>query len=162
MSASAVLLATGFFLSRAVERHFVESDRHELPFLTEAYALTIDGIEKRLRSYGMRTYTQGEIRTTIAQAEIDAYFRNDPDAALAAAKKLGATLTLSGMISSQRGINPVIGINEVAVNMGFVLLAGKRSLADQLCDINGDPGNRRDDGRKAGAVGRVVCPGGKI
>lgn len=94
------------------------------------YSLHFNGIEKRLRSYGMRTYSQGEIRKMIAQAEIDAYFRNDPDAALAAAKKLGATLTLGGMISSQRGINPVLGINEVAVNMGFVLLAGKRSLAE--------------------------------
>jgi hypothetical protein len=34
------------------------------------------------------------------------------------------------MISSQRGINPVLGINEVAVNMGFLLLAGNRSLAE--------------------------------
>ncbi len=94
------------------------------------YSLHFDGIEKRLRSYGMRTYSQAEIRKIIAQAEIDAHFRNDPDAALAAAKKLGATLTLRGMISSQRGVNPVLGINEVAVNMGFSLLAGSRSLAD--------------------------------
>jgi hypothetical protein len=94
------------------------------------YSLHFNGIEKRLRSYGMRTYSQAEIRKMIAQAEIDAHFRNDPDAALAAAKKLGATLTLRGMISSQRGINPVLGINEVAVNMGFLLLAGNRSLAE--------------------------------
>ena len=94
------------------------------------YSLHFNGIEQRLRGYGMRTYSQAEIRKMIAQAEIDAHFRNDPDAALAAAKKLGATLTLRGMISSQRGINPVLGINEVAVNMGFVLLAGSRSLAE--------------------------------
>jgi hypothetical protein len=94
------------------------------------YSLHFNGIEKRLRGYGMRTYSQAEIRKIIAQAEIDAHFRNDPDAALSAAKKLGATLTLRGMISSLRGINPVLGINEVAVNMGFVLLAGSRSLAE--------------------------------
>ena len=94
------------------------------------YSLHFNGIEKRLRSYGMRTYSQAEIRKMIAQAEIDAYFRNDPDAALAAAKKLGATLSLRGMISSQRGINPVLGINEVAVNMGFDLLAGRTLLAE--------------------------------
>jgi hypothetical protein len=94
------------------------------------YSLHFNGIERRLRGYGMRTYSQAEIRKMIAQAEIDAHFRNDPDAALAAAKKLGATLTLSGMISSQRAINPVLGINEVAINMGFSLLAGKRSLAE--------------------------------
>lgn len=94
------------------------------------YSLHFNGIEKRLRGYGMRTYSQAEIKRQIAQAEIDAHFRNDPDAALAAAKKLGATLILRGMISSQRGINPVLQINEVAVNMGFSLQAGGKSLAD--------------------------------
>jgi len=94
------------------------------------YSLHFNGIDKRLRSYGMRTFSQAEIKRQIAQAEIDAHFRNDPDAALAASKKLGASLTLRGMISSQRGINPVLGINEVAVNLGFLLLAGSKSLAD--------------------------------
>jgi hypothetical protein len=94
------------------------------------YSLHFNGIEKRLNSYGMRTYSQAEIRKMIAQAEIDAHFRNDPDAALAAAKKLGATLTLRGMISSQRNINPVLKINEVAVNMGFDLAAGRQPLAE--------------------------------
>jgi hypothetical protein len=94
------------------------------------YSLHFNGIEKRLRGYGMRTYSQAEIKKQVAQAEIDAHFRNDPDAALAAAKKLGATLILRGMISSQRGINPVLKINEVAVNMGFSLQAGARSLAE--------------------------------
>ncbi len=94
------------------------------------YSLHFNGIEKRLRSYGMRIFSQAEIRKQIAQAEIDAHFRNDPDAALAAAKKLGATLSLRGMISSQHGINPVLKINEVAINMGFSLLAGRQALAD--------------------------------
>lgn len=94
------------------------------------YSLHFNGIEKRLRSHGMRIYSQAEIKRQIAQAEIDAHFRNDPDAALAAAKKLGATLVLRGMISSQRGINPVLKINEVAVNMGFSLQAGGKSLAE--------------------------------
>ena len=44
----------------------------------------------------MRTYTPEEIRAQIAQAEIDAYFRNDPDAALAASKQLGASFMLRG------------------------------------------------------------------
>ncbi|MDP2793212.1 MAG: hypothetical protein Q8O25_03875 [Sulfurisoma sp.] len=94
------------------------------------YSLHFNGIEKRLRGHGMRTYSQAEIKKQIAQAEIDAHFRNDPDAALAAAKKLGATLILRGMIGSQHGINPVLKINEVAVNMGFALQAGGKSLAD--------------------------------
>jgi hypothetical protein len=94
------------------------------------YSLHFNGIEKRLRSYGMRTFSQSEIKKQVAQAEIDAHFRNDPDAALAAAKKLGATLSLRGMISSQRDVNPVLKINEVSVNMGFSLTAGQKSLAD--------------------------------
>jgi hypothetical protein len=94
------------------------------------YSLHFNGVEKRLRSYGMRTFSQAEIKKQIAQAEIEAHFRNDPDAALAASKKLGATLVLRGMISSQRGINPVLGINEVAVNMGFNLAAGQKALAE--------------------------------
>lgn len=94
------------------------------------YSLHFNGIEQRLRAYGMRIYSQAEIKQQIAQAEIDAHFRNDPDAALAAAKKLGATLSLRGMIAAQRDINPVLKINEVSVNMGFNLAAGKKSLAD--------------------------------
>ncbi len=57
---------------------------------------------------GLRTYTPEEIRKQIAQAEIDAYFRNDPDAALAAAKRLGASFVLRGLISSQAVPNPVM------------------------------------------------------
>ena len=69
----------------------------------------------------MQTYTPEEIRKQIAQAEIDAYFRNDPDAALAAAKRLGASFVLRGLISSQATRNPVIAVNQVSVNMGFTL-----------------------------------------
>lgn len=94
------------------------------------YSLHFNGIEKRLRAYGMRIYSQAEIKRQIAQAEIDAHFKNDPDAALAASKKLGATLSLRGMIASQRDVNPVLKINEVAVNMGFNLAAGQKALAD--------------------------------
>jgi hypothetical protein len=94
------------------------------------YSLHFNGIEQRLRTYGMRTFSQAEIKKQVAQAEIDAHFKNDPDAALAASRKLGATLSLRGMIAAQTGINPVLRINEVAVNMGFNLAAGQKSLAD--------------------------------
>lgn len=94
------------------------------------YSLHFNGIEQRLHTYGMRTFSQAEIKKRIAQAEIDAHFKNDPDAALAASKKLGASLSLRGMIASQRDINPVLKINEVSINMGFNLSAGKKTLAD--------------------------------
>ena len=86
------------------------------------YGMHFQGIDRRLQKYGMRTLSQEEIRKEVAQAEIDAHFRNDPDAALQAAQKHGASLTLRGVISSRRSINPMIGINEVYINMGFTLV----------------------------------------
>ena len=56
----------------------------------------------------MRTFTPEEIRAQIAQAEIDAYFKNNPDAALSAAKRLGASFILRGLISSEARMNPII------------------------------------------------------
>jgi hypothetical protein len=78
-------------------------------------------INKRLQALGLRTYTPEEIRGQIAQAEIDAYFRNDPDAALSASKRLGASFVLRGLISSQATPNPLMAVNQVSVNMGFTL-----------------------------------------
>jgi hypothetical protein len=78
-------------------------------------------INRRLQALGLRTYTPEEIRRQIAQAEIDAYFRNDPDAALSASRRLGASFVLRGLISSQATPNPLIAVNQVSVNMGFTL-----------------------------------------
>lgn len=86
------------------------------------YGMHFQGIDRRLQKYSMRTLSQAEIKKQVAQAEIDAHFRNDPDAALQASKKHGASLTLRGVISSRRGINPMLKINEVYVNMGFTLV----------------------------------------
>jgi len=78
-------------------------------------------INSRLRALGLRTYTPEEIRRQIAQAEIDAYFRNDPDAALSASKRLGANFVLRGLITSEAAPNPMIAVNQVAVTMKFTL-----------------------------------------
>jgi hypothetical protein len=78
-------------------------------------------IEKRLRSLGFMLYTPQQIKASIAQAEIDAYFKNDPDAALAASKKLGANFVLRGTISSRAGVNAVVQVNEVTVNIDMAL-----------------------------------------
>lgn len=87
------------------------------------YGQHFQAIDRRLQKQGMRTLSQEEIKKQVAQAEIDAHFRNDPDAALAAAQKHGASLTLRGVISSRRGVNPMLRINEVYINMGFALVA---------------------------------------
>jgi len=95
------------------------------------YGPHFQAINGRLRSLGLTTYTPEEIRAQIAQAEIDAYFRNDPDKALAAAKRLGASFVLRGLISSQSTMNPVMPVNQVSVNMGFTLSAADgRTIAD--------------------------------
>lgn len=86
------------------------------------YGLHFQAIDRRLQKQGMRTLSQEEIKKEVAQAEIDAHFRNDPDAALQAAQKHGASLTLRGVISSRRAINPILKINEVYINMGFTLV----------------------------------------
>jgi hypothetical protein len=95
------------------------------------YGTHFQAINTRLRALGLKTYTPEEIRRQIAQAEIDAYFRNDPDAALAASKKLGASFVLRGLISAQSGMNPLIAVNQVSINMDFTLYGSNgRVVAD--------------------------------
>jgi len=95
------------------------------------YGPHFQAINGRLRSLGLATYTPEEIRKQVAQAEIDAYFRNDPDAALAAAKRLGASFVLRGLISSEASRNAVIAVNQISVNMGFTLSGSNgRTISD--------------------------------
>ena len=93
-----------------------------------AFSPHFDAINARLQNLGLRTYTQEEIRKQVAQAEIDAYFKNNPDAALSAARRLAASYTLKGLISSRAMRNPMMPVNQVAVSMQFVLTGadGKR------------------------------------
>jgi hypothetical protein len=87
----------------------------------ENYGPHFEAINARLRALGLSTYTPEEIRGQIAQAEIDAYFRNDPDAALSASRRLAASFVLRGLIASEATRNPVMAVNQVAVNMKFTL-----------------------------------------
>ena len=89
----------------------------------ENYGPHYQAINQRLRALGLRTYTPEEIRRQIAQAEIDAHFRNDPDAALSASRRLGASFVLRGLISSQASSNPIMLVNQVSVTMDFALTA---------------------------------------
>ena len=88
------------------------------------YGPHFQAINSRLRSLGLHTFTPEDIRAQIAQAEIDAYFRNDPDAALNAAKKLGASFVLKGLITAQAVRNPMMPVNQVSVSMNFTLTGG--------------------------------------
>jgi hypothetical protein len=95
------------------------------------YGPHFQSINQRLRALGLKTYTPEEIKKQIAQAEIDAYFKGNPDAALSASRRLGASFVLRGLITSQATVNPVIRVNEVMVNLGFSLAdAGGRMISD--------------------------------
>ena len=97
----------------------------------ENYGPHFQLINGRLQALGLRTYTPEEIRRQIAQAEIDAYFKNNPDAALSAAKRLGANFVLRGLITSQATYNPNVRVNQVSVGMGFTLAAANgRTVAN--------------------------------
>jgi hypothetical protein len=85
------------------------------------YGLLFEVINSSLREIGLCTYTQEEITKQIAREEIRAAMNNDPDAALSAARRLGAQFILRGLISSRAQVNPVLNINEVFVNMSFTL-----------------------------------------
>jgi phenylpyruvate tautomerase PptA (4-oxalocrotonate tautomerase family) len=85
------------------------------------YGPHFEAINARLRSLGLKTFTPEEIRRQIAQAEIDAYFRNDPDAALAASKRLGASFVLRGLITATGTRSMVMAVNQVTVTMDFNL-----------------------------------------
>lgn len=80
----------------------------------ESYGPHYDVVSRRLRALGLATYVP-------TQAEIDTYFRNDPGAALSAAKRLGASFVLSGLITSEAMPNLVMRVNQVSVSMGFTL-----------------------------------------
>lgn len=87
----------------------------------EAYSPHFQAIDKRLKKLGLNTFTQAEMKARIAQAEIDAYLKNDIDAAMNASKKMGADFILKGVISTRTATNPVLRIPEVYVAMSFTL-----------------------------------------
>jgi hypothetical protein len=99
------------------------------------YGPHFQAINARLRYLGLTTYTPEEIRKQIAQAEIDAYFRNDPDRALSAARRLGASFILRGLITADAQRNAVIPVNQVSITMGFTLTGSNgRIISDVAAD----------------------------
>jgi hypothetical protein len=84
----------------------------------------VDAINNRLKALGLNTYSAAQIRSQIAQEEIDAYFKNDPDRALSASKRMAAQYVLRGVIASQATRNAIVNVNQVNVNMNFTLTDG--------------------------------------
>lgn len=110
----------------------IGEERNGVVHATQAsYSPHVDAINGRLRSLGLRTYSPEEIRRQVAQAEIDAYFRNDPDAAISASKRMAAQYILRGLIATQSGRNPIVNVNQVSVSMNFTLTGANGRMISQ-------------------------------
>jgi hypothetical protein len=96
------------------------------------YGPHYQAINGRLRAMGLQTFTPEEIRRQIAQAEIDAYFKNDPDAALSAARRLGASFILRGLISSQAVPSIIAAVNTVTVSFAFTLTGANGRISSEV------------------------------
>jgi len=97
------------------------------------YGPHYEAINGRLRGLGLLTFSPDEIRRQIAQAEIDAYFKNDPDKALSAARRLGASFVLRGLISKEAVPSIIVAVNTVTVNFGFTLTGANGRI---ISDVN--------------------------
>lgn len=96
-----------------------------------AYGGHFEALNKRLQRVGLKTVTQAQIKAQVAQAEIDAYFKNDADAALSASKRLAAQYILRGLISTETAYNRIVRVNQVSIRMNFTLTdASGRTLAE--------------------------------
>ena len=96
----------------------------------------INAINDRLKALGLQTYSPEEIRRQVAQAEINAYFRNDPDAAISASKRLAAQYILRGLISTQASRNPIVNVNQVSINLNFMLTGANGRMISQAVAKN--------------------------
>lgn len=101
-----------------------------------AFSPQFDAINSRLQGLGLKTYTQAQIRAQVAQAEIDAYFKNDPDAAISASKRLAAQYILKGLISSQASRNLSVNVNQVNISMQFTLTGSNGKMISQTSASN--------------------------
>jgi len=101
-----------------------------------SYSGHFDALNARLQGLGLKTTTQAQIKAQVAQAEIDAYFKNDPDAALGASKRLSAQYILRGLISSQTGYNTIVRVNQVSIQMAFTLTDANGKVLSQTSAEN--------------------------
>jgi hypothetical protein len=112
-----------------------ESHDGYLQAAQSSYSSHFDALNARLQGLGLKTFTQAQITAQIAQAEIDAYFKNNPDAALSASKRLAAQYILRGLITSQSGYNAIVRVNQVSIRMAFTLTdANGRILSQTSAD----------------------------
>lgn len=90
-----------------------------------------EAINRKLQALGLKTVTQEQIRAQVKQAEIDAYFKNDADAALSASRRMAAQYVLRGLISTSATYNQMVNVNQVSVSMAFSLTGADGKLLSQ-------------------------------
>jgi hypothetical protein len=95
-----------------------------------------EAINQRLRAVGLRTYSAEEIRRQIAAAQMEALLRNDVKAARQAAQRLAARYILRGIITTRAVRNPIVNVNQVSVNMDFMLTGADGTLIAQVSEKN--------------------------
>jgi hypothetical protein len=96
-----------------------------------SYGTHAEAINRRLRDLGLKTYTQAEIAAQVKQAVIDAYFKNDADAALSASKRMAAQYILRGLITTRAFRNAMANINQVNISMAFTLTGSNGKTISQ-------------------------------
>ena len=101
-----------------------------------SYSAHVNAVNDRLTALGLKTFTQAQIRAQVAQAEINAVFKNDPDAAISASRRLAAQFILRGVISSSARTNAVINLNQVNVAMNFTLTGADGRMVSQASAKN--------------------------
>jgi hypothetical protein len=97
-----------------------------------AYSSQFNAIASRLKTIGLRVLTQGELRAQIAQAEIDAFFKGNTDAAMSASRRMAAQYTLKGLIRTATGTNAIVNVKQVQMNMDFVLTGANGQVLSQV------------------------------
>ncbi len=100
------------------------------------FSTHINAVNQRLQALGLKTFTEGQIKAQVAQAEIDAYFKNDPDAAISASRRLAAQYILRGVIGSSSFRNTMVNVNQVVINMNFTLTGSNGKMISQTSAKN--------------------------
>ena len=100
------------------------------------YNTHVSALNDRLQSVGLRTFTPAQIKAQVAQAEINAFFKNDPDAAISASRRMAAQFILRGVISSSTHRNAIINVNQVSIGMKFTLTGANGKMISQASAKN--------------------------
>ena len=101
-----------------------------------SHGLLHEALNARLQALGLQTYSQAQINSQIAAAQVRAVLNNDPDAALSAASRLGAAFFLKGVISSRANHamsmnvkGAQMNVNDVSVTIQLTLTRGAKLIS---------------------------------